>query len=110
MKEDVIEGQSGLSPIAVEVGLDAVRSFDISGSQSREEVKDNKDAAGGAATGDDGKRIGGRRPRSSLVGTMLDGYYDIVRRAVVVTVLTRLLGGSVFVWALWRWRRRILRR
>ncbi|KAI9811021.1 MAG: hypothetical protein M1832_001075, partial [Thelocarpon impressellum] len=53
--------------------------------------------------------VGPRRtPRSSTVGTMLDGYYGLVRRAVVVTLLARLTLTSALLLrlSLWLWARR----
>ncbi|KAI9796407.1 MAG: hypothetical protein M1833_006179 [Piccolia ochrophora] len=65
--------------------------------------------------GIDGYGVGGRRgrarqdrfgARSSAVGVMLDGYYDLVRKAVAVALLTRLAVPTVLM-ILWvRMKRR----
>jgi len=45
--------------------------------------------------------------KSSAVGTMLDGYYDIVRRAVAVAMAGRATSALVLLAWLWiRYRRR----
>lgn len=49
-----------------------------------------------------------RSSRSSRVGFMLEGYYDIMRRAVLLALIGRLataLSLLVFVWRWWRARR-----
>ncbi|KAI9884877.1 MAG: Phosphate metabolism transcription protein [Watsoniomyces obsoletus] len=103
MQESNEEGASTSNTlaVAVEEGLDAVRSIDV--------VQDPKTGA---------SQVINQRPRSAsvsswsgLVGFMLHGYWDLVRRAVFVALLTRTLlalagGGLAARWILWKWASR----
>ncbi len=104
VNEDGVPGST--LAVAVEKGLDAVRSID-----DKEEQK----------TGP--SQLGSTRPRpasplsswSGLVGFMLDGYWDLVRRTVFVALVTRFLlavvgGGMAARWILWTWASRRRRR
>ncbi|PNS20456.1 hypothetical protein CAC42_5906 [Sphaceloma murrayae] len=83
---------------AVEVGLDAV------GSPSEQTIREG--GIHGLSTGVDASHER-TAMKSSAVSTMLEGYYDIVRRAVAISLLGRT---SVFValaaWLVARYRRR----
>lgn len=102
--QGVLDADDDGGPVAIEEGLDAVRSFKIGSAKSnlRPEVAEQHN--GGKAQSRDGQRC-------SMVGIMLDGYYDIVRKAVVTALVTRLLSlfGSSLVVGYWIWRRRISR-
>lgn len=106
-------GQEGPAAAAVEEGLDAVqlpkkmhssrymtRSRDLS--QSQTFSKDELHTVGLPGLGS-GRGQSGR----SAVGTLLDGYYDILRKAVAVAVVGRSsVLALVFAWVLLRYRRR----
>ncbi|KAI9792972.1 MAG: hypothetical protein M1816_001294 [Peltula sp. TS41687] len=47
-----------------------------------------------------------RGSRSSTVGVLLDGYYDLLRKAMVLAMLARVVFGSSVLLSLWRWYRR----
>lgn len=53
-------------------------------------------------------RLDQRRSDVNSVGLLLAGYYQIVRKAVLVTFLARGVVGSLLVWVLWRRRGRLL--
>lgn len=74
-----VDGRS----VAVEEGLDAVSSFNGEGRQQPNQQR--------------------RGSRSSTVGVLLDGYYDLMGKAMVLAMLTRLALGSSLLWSLWRW-------
>lgn len=55
--------------------------------------------------GSEGLKSHDRGPRSSAVGTLLEGYYDVVRAAVWVTLLGRTVTGVALGVAWWRYGR-----
>lgn len=54
--------------------------------------------------GHSGKR--GKEPRASAVGTLLEGYYDVVRTAVWVTLFGRTIVTGVVLGVVW-WKYRL---
>lgn len=98
-----------MGPARVEVGLDAVASGERvgKGEEGVERVVKWEDAG----HGDVRKVRGGRRAiRSSAVRVMLEGYAEILRKAVILAVLLRLGVGVAVGLALWRRLRRVRRR
>ncbi len=98
------------TPAAVEVGLDAISLGRQTGNHNRDQDA-NKPAEvgiGGLGVGRyySGLQGGRRGSRSSAVGIMLDGYYELLRRAVFLTFLLRLGVGVGLGWVLWRRYRR----
>ena len=102
--QGVLEADDEGGPVAIEEGVDAVRSFKVESAPSNLEPDCMEDCNGGKAKGRNSQH-------SSMVGIMLDGYYDIVRKAVVAALLARLflLFGSSLVMGYWIWRRRTSR-
>lgn len=91
-----------MGPVRVEVGLDAVASGEGGGREGKRE---------GSGQGDVRKVRGGRRAiRSSAVRVMLEGYSEILRKAVILAVVLRLGVGVAVGLALWRRLRRVWRR
>jgi hypothetical protein len=81
----------------VDLGMDTVgtaNKFDIGGSSASE--------------GEIGSRYVGRvrqdtrGSRSAIIGSMLEGYYGIIRRAVVVAVLGRATVAGLVAYLVWR--------
>ncbi len=88
----------------VEVGLDAVASS-RGVAEAIEESSERRDIGEGG--GQVGKvRRGQRGLRTSAVRVMLDGYFDILRKAVILAVVLRLGVGAAVGLALWRRLRR----
>lgn len=84
------------APPAVEDGLDA---GDVPKSESRK-TRPGEVGIGGLGAGQLYRKAGQshERSRSSAVGIMLDGYYDLVRRAVFVAVALRIsTGAALFI-------------
>lgn len=53
-----------------------------------------------------GELEGGERgPRTSAVGTLLEGYYDVVRKAIWITIFGRTLATGMALGAAWRYGR-----
>lgn len=98
--QEIQIGKGSPAPaVAVEEGLDAVSL------PSEDRLKE----AGmhGLGTGVD-RQMSRMLLRSSAVGTMLEGYYDIVRKAVAIALISRtsaIIAISAWIWA--RYRRRL---
>ena len=109
--------EEGPSAAAVEKGLDAVslpakthssrymsRSKSLSDSQTPEQDMHDEVGVSGLGSGRDHVE---KRNVSSAVGTLLDGYYDILRKAVAVALVGRTSAlALIFAWALIKYRRR----
>lgn len=110
------------APASVEVGLDAVplprgrgRSYSSS-SESASEVRWHEmhppgagESGLGVAREHEGleRRRARRGSRSSRIGVMLEGYYEIIRRGIALAVVGRgVVALGVVVWLWRRWRRR----
>lgn len=86
--KEMVQGKLPLDrySVAVEEGLDAVSSFNGTA------PKQPKEQSHGS--------------RSSTVGVLLDGYYNILKKAVTFAVLARCAFGFSLLLSLWRWYRR----
>lgn len=88
----------------VEVGLDAVASS-RGVAEAIEESSERTDIGEGGGQVSKARR-GQRGLRTSAVRVMLDGYFDILRKAVILAVVLRLGVGAAVGLALWRRLRR----
>lgn len=95
----------GHEPAAVEEGLDAT---DDPKSKTSEPRPGEVSVSGlGAAQLYSKPRQSHESPRSSAVGIMLEGYYDLVRRAVLVALALRIsTGAALFILLIRRFRPR----
>lgn len=98
------------APIAVEEGLESVAAPNESSDDSTsEEDKPGEVGIGGLGVGRYyGKiRSSAKGSRSSSVGTLLEGYYDIVQKAVAVALVGRVSVVALLVATFWiRYRKR----
>ena len=94
-----LEQGNGSEPVAVEEGLDAVSSSAVGTMKASSHHSEL-----GTPRGE--RQHHGHSSCSSAVGHMLEGYYELVRRAVFVALLARFALGSGFLLILWRWYRR----
>jgi len=99
-KRAEIEQGRGKAPAAVEEGLDAIALPHTGEAQD----KPGEVGIGGLGVGRYYGRLQHNRrgSRSSAVGVMLDGYYDLLRKAVLLTFIFRLGAGSAVGFLLWR--------
>lgn len=106
-----------VAPASVEVGLDAVPLPGKEGEREREgEVRWHENHPPGAGESGVGvvrehegptRRRARRGSTSSRIGVMLEGYYGIIRRGILLALVGRGCLGVGAVWWLWRrWRRR----
>lgn len=85
----------------MEVGLDAVVDGEIGG---------HGQASKGEEQGDERRVRGGHKMvRSSAVQVMLDGYFVLLNKAVIVALVLRLGVGAGLGFVLWRQLRRVRR-
>ena len=87
----------GTGPVKVEVGLDAVAN----GGPVGETNGEIGEAHGGKWEGR-GQKVRAGQQRSSTVRVMLDGYFVVLRKAVIVALVLRLGVGAGLGVALWR--------
>ena len=95
----------GHAPAAVEEGLDVV---DVP-TGNPPETRPGEIGFGGLGAGERYGKLtqSHERSRSSVVGIMLEGYYDLVRRAVFVALALRIsTGAALFLLVIRRLRRR----
>ncbi len=96
-------------PPAVEEGLDAVpvpKPEDVSIGNRRDESSKSSDEVSCIKTYYGSIRPNQKPSRSSRVGVMLEGYWPIIRRAVVVALLARGILGAIIAWRVLLWYRR----
>ncbi|KAI9699266.1 MAG: hypothetical protein M1836_002876 [Candelina mexicana] len=102
------EAQRALPPPVVEEGLDAVaapkpeglpKAADVGLAKSSGEVSCIKTYYGSI-------RPNQKPSRSSTVGVLLEGYWVVIRRAVIVALLARGMVGAVIAWRILVWYRR----
>ncbi|KAL1636892.1 hypothetical protein SLS56_000987 [Neofusicoccum ribis] len=103
-KEKVLaEYHNGQAPITVEEGLDSVEA------RPNGSVDPPESGISGLGVERYYSRLGQKNPatRSSAVGILLEGYYDIVRKTVALTLATRISAFAILVATLViRYRRR----
>ncbi|KAL9053659.1 MAG: hypothetical protein Q9162_004610 [Coniocarpon cinnabarinum] len=102
------EVQSGRlhSPAGVELGLDAINpNHDAGHDKSQPEAGISGNSIGSRAWLKSSSEHGFN---SSAIGTMLEGYYDIVRRGVAVTLAARSIATLVAVMYVWKRRRMLI--
>ncbi|KAI9716572.1 MAG: hypothetical protein M1812_005303 [Candelaria pacifica] len=101
-----------IPPPAVEEGLDSIAvpkvAHDSSNTASRTDYGSTKNDQDTSCVR---TYYGSIRPnqkpsRSSTVGVLLEGYWVVIRRAVVLALIARVVVGIVVVWRLLRWYRR----
>lgn len=108
-----IRDMPATAPAEIEVGMDSVpvpKGRRLSQGQS-EEVWHGTHPPGSGESGmgvtreHEGpmRRRARRGSRSSRIGVMLEGYYEIIRRAIAVTVVMRGIGAVIGL--LWLWRK-----
>ncbi|KAF2146094.1 uncharacterized protein K452DRAFT_283376 [Aplosporella prunicola CBS 121167] len=92
------------APITVEEGLDAIEA----GGKAKE-LEAPESGISGLGVERYYSRLGQkqRATRSSSVGVMLEGYYDIIRKTVALALIGRVSAFSILVGSLWlKYRRR----
>lgn len=95
-------GADGMGPARVEVGLDAVADGEVG---EPGQARRGEEQGGGQRV-----RGGHRVVRSSAVRVMLDGYFVLLNKAVIVALMLRLGVGAGLGFMLWRQLRRLPRR
>lgn len=94
----------------MEIGLDAVpnghRGVDMDGERQSDgwgdKVEDGRSTAGGEGGGEEKVKHGRQGLRSSAVRVMLDGYWEILKKVVILALVLRLGVGAAVGLAVWR--------
>ena len=102
-KQAEVESGRLHSPAGVELGLDAINPNNDAG-------LDKHYPEAGISGNSVGSRAWLKAPsqhgfNSSAIGTMLEGYYDIVRRGVAVALGTRIFALTIILVSIWKRRR-----
>ncbi|KAI9815772.1 MAG: hypothetical protein M1827_002168 [Pycnora praestabilis] len=105
-KQRMIEHGHVDAPPAVELGLDAIAV--PKEQQSSDEDKPGEVGIGGLGVGRYFGRLRQNQQgsRSSAVGVLLEGYYDLVPKAVIMALVARCVLGTAAVAGWWMWYRR----